>query len=119
MKEAIDIASQVVDGRYKNVLTNKKKVDKLMATFHKEVAKQVLMGNRVILPGNIETEIVKHSSSFWKTARIGFAYKLVFRMEKKHKYKVKFKISPNLYNKLNYIIKNTDIEYRAVMYGYK
>lgn len=118
MEKAINIVDQVIDGRYKNVLTNRREVTKLIDKFHNEVSRQVLMGNRVMLPGNIETEIVRHATE-WPTARVGFSYKLVFRLEKKHKYKVKFTIGPNIKNKLNYILKNTDFEYRAVTFGYK
>jgi len=118
MDKAVNIINHVVDGRYKGVITDKRKVSKLIDKFHNEVVRQMLVGNRVVLPGNIETKVVRHATEM-KTARIGFAYKLVFRIEKKHKYKVKFTIAPSLKAKLDYIIKNTDFEYRAVTYGYK
>jgi len=96
----------------------------IMNAFHKEVIKQILLGNKVLLPGDISIEIIKHEyapSSFLvkKQPRLGFNYKVLFVYHKLKRKKVKFTTSPSLEKKLMSVLKNTNFEFRLVDNGYQ
>lgn len=96
----------------------------IVTEFNKEVIKQILLGNRVLLPGDITIEIIKHEkyTVFGKTKqepRFGFNYKVKISYEKLKRKKVKFTPSTSLNNKLKTVLENTDFEYRLVSNGYK
>jgi hypothetical protein len=98
---------------------------KIMNAFHKEVVRQILLGNRVILPGGITIEIIKHVHEATRTGlvkkqpRFGFNYKVRLTYDKLKVKKVKFTAAPSLEKKLMAVLKETDFEYKLVDYGYQ
>lgn len=96
----------------------------IMSAFHKEVIKQILLGNKVLLPGDISIEIIKHEYDHTfgivkKQPRLGFNYKVLFVYHKLKRKKVKFTTSPSLEKKLMSVLKNTNFEFRLVDNGYQ
>lgn len=92
----------------------------IMGKFHKEVVRQILLGNKVILPGGISIEIIKHINDTGKVQpRLGFNYKVRITYDKLKRKKVKFTPAKGLENKLDKILKQTDFEYKLVTNGYK
>jgi hypothetical protein len=92
----------------------------IMSKFHKEVERQILLGNRVILPGGIVIEIIRHLNDTGKVQpRLGFNYKVRITYDKLKVKKVKFTPAVGLEKKLEKILKQTDFEYKMVANGYK
>ncbi len=98
---------------------------KIMIEFHKEVVRQILLGNRVILPGGIMIEIIKHPYDMnrlgkpKKLPRFGFNYKVRIVYDELKKKKIKFTASPSIEKKLMLVLKETDFEYKLVDNGYQ
>lgn len=86
--------------------------------FHKEVARQILLGNRVLLPNGMSIEIIKVlNKRKTKVPRFGFNYVVKFNFDKVIIKRVKFKASIGLEKKLEAVLLNTDFDYRLVDYG--
>lgn len=98
---------------------------KIMIEFHKEVVRQILLGNRVILPHGITIEIIKHvheasrAGLIKKQPRFGFNYKVRIVYDKLKQKKIKFTASPSIEKKLIRVLKETDFEYKLVDNGYQ
>lgn len=86
--------------------------------FHEEVIRQILLGNKVKLPGGATIEIVKHSTEKI-SERIGEEHKVLFKHPKIKKKKAVFITAISLTRKLNLVLRNTNFDYKAVRYGYK
>jgi len=92
----------------------------IVKEFHKAVVRQILLGNRVILPGNITIEIIKHLNDTGKVVpRFGFNYKVKITYDKLKRKKVKFTTSASLERKLTEVLLKTNFDYRLVDYGYQ
>ncbi len=98
---------------------------RIMNLFHKEVVRQILLGNKVLLPGDMTIEIIKHKHEATRTGlikqqpRFGFNYKVRFSYPKLKKKKVKFTASSGIEKKLLLILKETDFEYKLVNNGWQ
>jgi len=98
---------------------------KIMSAFHKEVVRQMLLGNRVILPSGIMIEIIKHvheksrAGLIKKQPRLGFNYKVRIVYDKLKQKKIKFTASPSIEKKLMMVLKETNFEYKLVDNGYQ
>lgn len=97
----------------------------IMNAFHNEVVKQILLGNRVILPGDMMIEIIKHvydEAKFGNVKnqpRYGFNYKVRFTYHKLKEKKIKFTTSSSLEKKLVMVLKETNFDYKLVDNGYQ
>lgn len=92
--------------------------------FHDEVIRQILLGNRVLLPYNISIDIVKieHRVFFGRIqdqSRPGFNYKVRFSFNKLKEKSVNFTTARSLDKKLNLILRETNFEYKLVEKNYK
>jgi len=92
--------------------------------FHDEVVRQILLGNRVLLPGDMSIEIIKHKynlvfGKIKKLHRDGFYYKVRFTYHKLKEKRVKFTPSPQLIKKIEMVLGNTNFEYKLVDNSYK
>jgi len=110
-----DYAIGSKDPKIRNAIVNK---------FHAEVIRQILLGNRVLLPGDMSIEIIKHEQylSFGrlkKQPRPGFNYKVRFTYYKLKEKKVKFTSCKSLEKKLNAILTETNFEYKLADNSYR
>lgn len=92
----------------------------VICKFHREVIRQILLGNKVILPGGITVEVVRHINDTGKVQpRLGFNYKIHFVYDKLKRKKVKFTPAGSLKSKLDRVLLETDFEYKIMTHGYQ
>ncbi len=119
--------SEIVARRtYKTGSTDLPVNEEIINKFHEEVVKQLLIGNKVMLPGGIKMEIVKTISDFSvggefktqvpkiKRLRLGFEYHVRFNYYKVKRKRVKFEPDKELIKKLTKVLEFTDLDYRLV-----
>lgn len=93
---------------------------KIVNRFHDEVIKQILLGNVVLLPGDIKIEIIKHKyfvhylGNVKRLTRLGFDYKVRITYDKLKRKKIKFTTAKSLEKKLKTVLENTDFDYKLV-----
>lgn len=95
-------------------------IKQIVSAFNKEVVRQILLGHRVVLPWNIEIDVIKHINDTGKVQpRLGFNYKVRVVCDKLKRKKVKFTTDKSLQKMLSQILKETDFEYKLVTNGYQ
>lgn len=101
-------------------LKSPKERNDVVLRFHEEVVRQLLLGKRVLLPGGLSIEIIRHVNDTGKVQpRLGFNYKVRMNYDKLKLKKIKFTPTVSLEKKLNLILTKTDFEYKLVSHGYQ
>ncbi len=81
--------------------------------FNKQVARQVLLGNKVLLPKGITIEVEKVvNKSKRHLPRLGFDYKVNFTCDKMKEKKIKFIPNTLLERNLGRILRETNFDYK-------
>lgn len=126
-----NLSEVVLKRKYKTGSTSLPANESVINRFHDEVVKQLLIGNKVMLPGGLTIEIVKSVSEFsvggeYKTQvpkikrlRLGFEYHIRFNYYKVKRKKIKFEPDKDLVDKLMKVLEFTELDFRLVGYGYK
>jgi hypothetical protein len=113
MRKPSNVAREMDGHAYKRSSSDAKHRVKIINMFHREVARQILLGNRVILPEGISIEIVKtENNSGFMQPRMGFVYRVRFNIPKMREKRVVFRESDTLRANLKNILKNTSFEYK-------
>lgn len=117
--EEISIIKEVGKRKYSRGASSLETRTRVINAFHKEVVRQILLGNKVNLPSGMSVEIIRYVNYTTKVQpRLGFVYKVRFICDKIKIKGVKLTLSSELDKKINSVLRNTDFEYKLVDNGF-
>lgn len=97
-----------------------KEVNQIVNAFHEEMIRQMLLGKRVLLPGDISMEIVREEYfGNVRQPRLGFKYRVRINYDKLKVKKVKFTPNNSLKKSLDLVLRKTNFEYKLVSHVYQ
>lgn len=118
--EQTNLAKDLDKDKYVRGAVSPSTRNRIVNAFHNEVIRQILLGNRVMLPGGLTIEIIKHQNDTGRVQpRLGFNYKVRVVYDKLKIKKVKFATATSLENKIIKVLKHTNFDYKLVDNGYK